>query len=77
MDQPDRVGVIYISAQSPGFQARSAKKPQFLPLLLLMMGKEARKSLPCAFLLRSGITSSRVEMEMFKHLMYCPHLKDI
>lgn len=42
--------LLYLfSYQRPGFQAGSAEKPQFLPLLVLIVGKEARKGLFCAF----------------------------
>ena len=46
------------------FQAVRGEKPQFLPLLGLMIGKGTSKSVPCTFQFRSGTSNPRVKLKI-------------
>lgn len=64
MHRPKGVGVVSAQLSGVSFQALRAEKPQFIPLLGLLVGKEASKGLPCAFQLSSGPGNLSVKMKM-------------
>lgn len=61
---PKGVGVVPSQVSRISFQAVRGEKPQFLPLLGLMVGKETSQSVPCTFQFRSGISNPRVKLKI-------------
>lgn len=61
---PKGVGVVSAQLSRISFQVVTGEKPQFLPLLGLMIGKGTSKSVPCTFQFRSGTSNPRVKLKI-------------
>lgn len=59
-----RSGRGILSGITVSFQAVRGEKPQFLPLMGLMVGKETSKSVPCTFQFRSDTSNPRVKLKI-------------
>lgn len=59
-----RSGRGILSGITISFQAVRGEKPQFLPLMGLMVGKETSKSVPCTFQFRSDTSNPRVKLKI-------------